>query len=260
MSVLRVLIAEDEPLARELLRSMLKERADVEIVAEVGDGRAAVEAVSRLRPDVVLLDVQMPELDGFAVVETIGLEQMPPVVFVTAFDHYAIRAFDVHAFDYLLKPFDQERLDRALERVMAQRRQPPNAELARRLAALLGDVAGVIPDHALNRIPVRTDRGFQFVDVGDIDWIEADGKLLRLHAGKTIHTVRMPLTALEERLDRRKFVRVHRSVIVNIASIVEVQSWFQGDYVLVMRDGSRVTSGRRYRDSVRRLLDLREAP
>lgn len=260
MTALRVLIAEDEPLARELLRSMLQERSDVEVVAEVGDGRSAVEAISRLQPDVVLLDVQMPELDGFAVVETIGLEQMPPVVFVTAFDHYAIRAFDVHAFDYLLKPFDQERLDRALERVIAEGRRPPNAELARRLAALLGEVAGVIPNQALHRIPVRTDRGFQFVDVGDIDWIEAEGKLLRLHAGKTIHTVRMPLTALEERLDRRKFVRVHRSMIVNIASIVEVQSWFQGDYVLVMRDGSRVTSGRRYRDGVRRLLDLREAP
>jgi len=260
MTLLRVLIAEDEPLARELLRSMLQERADVEIVAEVSDGRAAVEAISRLQPDVVLLDVQMPEIDGFGVVEAIGLEQMPPVVFVTAFDHYAIRAFDVHAFDYLLKPFDQERLDKAIDRLMAEQRRPPNSELARRLAALLGDVASAIPDQRLQRIPVRTNRGFQFVDVDDIDWIEADGKLLRLHAGKAIHTVRMPLTSLEERLDRRKFVRVHRSAIVNIGSIVEVQSWFQGDYVLVVRDGSRVTSGRRYRDSVRRLLDLREAP
>jgi two-component system LytT family response regulator len=185
---------------------------------------------------------------------------MPPVVFVTAFDQYAIRAFDVHAFDYLLKPFDQERLDRALDRVLTEQRRPAGDDLARRLAALLGEVLGARAHQPLSRVPVRTDRGFQFVDVDDIDWIEADGKLLSIHAGKELHSVRMPLTSLEGRLTRTRFVRVHRSVLVNVDHIVEVQSWFQGDYVLIMRDGSRVTTGRRYRDAVRRLLDVRESP
>ncbi len=253
---LRVLIAEDEPLARELLRSMLETRAEVAIVAEVGDGRSAIAAIERHQPDLVLLDVQMPEVDGFGVVELIGSARMPRVIFVTAFDHYAIRAFDVHAFDYLLKPFDQERLDRALDRILAEPRRSASDDLAARLTALLGDVQR---DESVSRIPVRTDRGFQFVNTDDVDWVEADGKFLRIHAGTEVHSVRMPLAALEAKLARRRFVRVHRSVIVNVERVVEVQSWFQGDYVLILRDGSRVTSGRSYRDNVRRLLDLRDA-
>jgi two-component system LytT family response regulator len=236
---------------------MLRERGDVEVVAEVGDGRAAIAAIEQHHPDLVLLDVQMPEIDGFGVVEAIGSDRMPPVVFVTAFDHYAIRAFDVHAFDYLLKPFDQERLDRALDRVLAARRLAPASELAERLTALLGDVAKGHANEPLARIPVRTERGFYFVNVDDIDWIEADGKVLRIHAGTEIHSLRLPLTTLAARLAPSRFARVHRSTIVNIAHIVELQTWFQGDYVLILRDGTRVTTGRRYRETVQRLLDLR---
>lgn len=258
MNRLRAVIAEDEPLARGLLRTMLEERGDVEVVAEAGNGLAALDAIERLDPDLALLDVEMPELDGFGVVDAIGTDRMPPVIFVTAFDQYAIRAFDVHAFDYLLKPFDRGRLDRAVDRVIrGVRGAGAPDDLGPRLAALLAQLR---PDElrSLRRIPVPTENGFRLVAVDEIDWIEADGKLLRLHVGREVHTVRRAMGALQARLDPTRFARVHRSAIVNVQRIKEVQSWFQGDYVLILSSGTRVATGRRYRAAVRRLLELQE--
>ena len=257
MTRLRLIIAEDEPLARTLLRSLLEQRGDVEIAAEVGDGLAAVEAIERLSPDVALLDVEMPVLDGFGVVEAVGPERMPPVIFVTAFNQYAIRAFDIQAFDYLLKPFDRGRLDRAIDRVREDILGAVRVDdLERRLIALLAQLRPEMS--GLRRIAVRTEHGFRFVDVDDIEWIEADGKVVRLHVGKQAYSVRRALGALEARLDPDRFVRVHRSAIVNVRCIKEVQPWFQGEWVVVLSDGSRVSTGRRHRARVRQLLGLPE--
>jgi two-component system, LytTR family, response regulator len=254
MSALRAVIADDEPLARSLLRSMLVDHGDVEVVAEAGDGRSAVRAITEHRPDLVFLDVQMPELDGFGVVETLGVDRMPPVIFVTAYDQYAIRAFDIHALDYLLKPFDAERVDRALRRAQSRLSEPGLADLGLRLAELLKgarEPGKKFPE----RLPIKREGRVRFVDMDEIDWIEADGKTLRVHAGKEVHVLRDTMTSLEARLDPKRFTRLHRSTIVNMGRIREVQPWFQGDFVVILSDGTRLTTGRVYRDNVRKLIE-----
>jgi two-component system LytT family response regulator len=254
---LRTLIVEDEPHARALLCSMLAARDDVEVVGEAADGRAAVEAIAEHQPDLLFLDVQMPELDGFRVLQEACVERSPVVVFVTAFDRYALRAFDVHAVDYLLKPFDAERVDRAVTRAAAQLETVGAAEVHRRLAELLAHVRG--PDRKpLERIPLKVDGRVRFVNVADVDWIEADDHMLRLHVGKEVHVIRESLGNIEARLDPGEFVRLHRAIIVNVRRILEVQPWFQGDYVVVLADGTKLTTGRTYRDNLRRLIDFRD--
>ncbi len=247
----RVIIADDEPLARKLLREMLAARSDVEIVAEAATGVAAAQAIAAHRPDVVFLDIQMPELDGFGVVES--LEGDPPaIIFVTAYDRYAVRAFDVDALDYLLKPFDAERLDHALEKArerIASRDTGRAASAARELAERRR--AG---DPSRSRLPVHVDGVVRFVDIASIDWIEVEGKTVRIHRGREHVSTRQSLSEVEEMLRAADFVRVHRSALVNVAAIQEVQPWFHGDYVLVLRSGAKVTTGRSYRDAVRALI------
>jgi two-component system LytT family response regulator len=249
---IRVLVAEDEPAARKLLATLLGQRADVAVVAEAGSGPAAVAAIRAHAPDVVFLDVRMPGLDGFGVVEAIGPANMPAVVFVTAYDEYAVRAFDIQAVDYLLKPFDRERLDRAVGRAVQHVRRGSPDELAQRLAELLDQLKR--GRGYLRRIPVKSEGRVRFLDTDRVDWIEADGKMVRLHAGKEVHVMRQPLAGLLTQLDPARFVRVHRSAAVNVERVQELQPWFQGDHVLILRDGTRVTTGRQYRDGVRRLL------
>ena len=250
---LRVLIADDEPLARAHLRSLLADRDDVVVSGECGDGRAAVEAIRNDPPDLVLLDIQMPELDGLAVVREVGPHNIPPVLFVTAYDEYAIDAFDVHAYDYLLKPVDRERFQRAFDRIAGliragtfDGRRAALTRLVERFAESAGPT---------DRLAIRTDGRVLFVRIADIDWVEAADDNVRYHIGRTSVEQRDTLTSLERRLPPGTFMRVHRSAIVNIDRIREMQPWFQGDWAIILQDGTKVLTGRTYRARIRALID-----
>jgi two-component system LytT family response regulator len=251
-SALRVLIVDDEPLARAHLKKLLAGDPEVDVLGEYGNGRDAVAAIREHTPDLVFLDIQMPELDGFEVVRQVGAASMPAVVFVTAYDEYALRAFEVYALAYLLKPVDRARFAEVLERAKTQLRRAAPSELESRLAALLDD--GAARARADERLAIKVDGRILFVRVGDIDWVEAEDNHVRLHLGPRTHMVRGTLTALERRLPGARFLRAHRSAMVNVERIVEVQPWFGGDFVLILADGTRVTSGRTYRERVQEFL------
>jgi len=246
------LIVDDEPLARQRLLDLLAGEPDVKVIGEAGSGSAAVEAIAGRRPDLVFLDVQMPELDGFGVLRCIAGAYMPAVVFVTAYDEHAIRAFEVHAVDYLLKPVTAARLREAVRRAVARVRGAPRTDSAGAMERLLAQASLPAPDEA--RIPLKQEGGTGFVRVADIDWVEADGDTLRIHAGRAMHTLRETMAELAARLPEKGFVRVHRSIIVNLARLREVQSIPKGDYLLVLDDGTRLRSGRTYRAVVQALL------
>lgn len=250
----RAVIAEDEPRARALLRTMLAADGRVTVVAEAADGRLAAAAIRKHRPDLVFLDIKMPELDGFEVLLELGEGPFPAIVFVTAFDEYALQAFDVHAVDYLLKPFDANRLDRAVTRALG-RVGSQGDDLEARMAELL-EALRAARGKPIERIPIKEDGRVQFVSVDDVAWIEADDHVLRLHVGKEVHTLRQSMSNMEARLDPQRFARLHRGTIANISHIREVQPWFQGDYVVILKDGTRLTTGGTYRKNVKRLLDL----
>lgn len=270
----RTLLVDDEPLARARLRELLTDEADIEIVGECGNGADAVEVIQADRPDLVLLDIQMPELDGFGVVRTVGVEHMPAVVFVTAHDEHAVAAFEVHAVDYVLKPVDRERFSEALRR--AKRRvltagdaRDDERDLRDRLAALVAEVSAAVaggtagsppgsPRAATTgttRLAVKGDGRVVFVRTADVDWVEAMDNYVRLHVGRELHVMRETLSHLETRLAAGTFLRIHRSTIVNVERIREVQPWFGGDYVVILGDGTKLTTGRRYRSAVQALLD-----
>jgi two-component system LytT family response regulator len=251
---IRTLIVDDEEPARELLRSFLSQWPDVEIVAEAGDGAAAIELTRRHAPDLMFLDVQMPRVSGFDVVAALGDTSLPLIVFVTAYDQYALRAFEVSACDYLLKPFDADRLASTMRRVLKQRIEPP-ADVQSAIRALLSHVRAP----ASRQLVVKADGRHVFLDSDDVEWIEAVGKDVRLHLGAKSLVVRESMNGLASRLDPDRFVRVHRSAMVNRAHVREAQPWFKGDYVFIMKSGARVTSGRTYRELVRRVLEPRGA-
>jgi len=249
---IRALIVDDEPLARERLRTLLEADPDVEIAGECSSGRAAVAAIEKHAPDLVFLDVQMPHLDGFGVLEAIGPERMPATIFVTAYDQYALRAFEVQALDYLLKPFDRERFHKALRRAKELVRGPAGTELSRRLLALLEDLR---PDpKRLQRLVLKSAGRVFFLRTDEIEWIEAAGNYLRLHVGADSHLLRETMNELETRLDPSRFIRVHRSAIVNLERIKELHPWFRGEYVIVLRTGARLTLSRGYKEKFEALL------
>lgn len=257
----RVLIADDEPLARERLRMLLAERPELEIVGEAEDGAAAVEMILRARPDVVFLDIRMPELDGIEVARVLAAEaeegSPPPViVFVTAFDEYALRAFEVNARDYLTKPVDRERLGEALDRALAAMQSRSGAALALD-PSLVAFLESLRRERAFPvRFLVRDARGgLYFVRADDIEWVEAEENYVRLHAGGRSHLVRDTMTAFREKLDPARFVRVHRSAIVNVDRIARVEPYARGEYTLTLADGTRLTSSRAHSDDLRRLLE-----
>jgi two-component system LytT family response regulator len=253
MSTIDAIIVDDEPLARDLLRAMLQPEPDIRIAGEYGNGEDAVHAILEDRPDVVFLDVQMPELDGFGVIQAVGLERMPAVVFVTAYDQYALQAFDAHALDYLLKPFDEERLQRTLRRVRERLLKPPTGQVSQRMLALLEQLDA--RRRYVERLVLRSDGRATFLPVRDIEWIEADGKQIVVHtADRRTHTLREGMSKVEAQLDPAEFLRIHRSNIVRVDRIREIQPWFQGDYVVVMQDGTQLTSSRGYRDRLKELL------
>jgi two-component system LytT family response regulator len=253
--MLRVLIVDDEPLARERLRDLLAREEDVEIIGECIDGRSAIEAIDADRPDLVFLDVQMPELDGFDVLETIDDDAMPTVIFVTAYDEYAVRAFEVNALDYVLKPFDRERFKAALDRGRqeVQRTAANGAKLDRRVEKLLEELED--RRKRLDRIVVKSGGRVFFLRTGDVDWIEAAGNYVELHIGTESHLLRETMNKLESRLDPKLFLRIHRRLIVNVERIRQLEGVSHGEYVVVLKDGTRLGSSRGYRDGVQRLLE-----
>jgi two-component system, LytTR family, response regulator len=243
---IRVLIVDDEPPARAKIRRLLSADPEVELAGEAQSGFEAVEEIDRLQPDLVFLDVQMPGLDGFGVLAELGGQAMPAIVFVTAFDEYAIRAFEVNAVDYLLKPFDADRFRAALDRAKGRIRRMGTEELDRRLRTLLAEVR---PRPApIQRLLVPAGQKQIVLDVGGIDWMDAEQNYVRLHVGKTSYLVRGSLTGLEERLDPTRFIRIHRSRIVNIERVREIHPWSHGDQLVVLHDGTELLMSRRYRD------------
>ena len=243
----RVLIVDDEPLARERIRTLLEEEPAFELVGEAGDGTTGAESILALQPDLVFLDVQMPGADGFDVIDAVGPDKMPFVVFVTAYDRYALRAFDVHALDYLLKPFDRERFRDALARAQAQiERTHNNGDIERRLAAIVQDLK---PSKArADRFVVKSGGRIFFVRTAEIDWIEAAGNYVKLHVGNDSHLIRETMNAVETKLSPDMFVRIHRCHIVNIEQVRELQPWFNGEYVVFLKNGTRLTLSRGYRE------------
>jgi two-component system, LytTR family, response regulator len=250
MKKYRLLIVDDEPLIRAGIRDGLSAREDVEVAGESGSVTEAVEALRSDESDLVLLDVELPDGTGFDVIRLIGPERMPVVVFVTAYDKYAVQAFEVNAVDYLLKPFDQSRLLAAIDRAK-DRLSGPSDALAHRLEALIQGREAQWP----HTLVVRSEDRFDFVPVAAVDWIEAANNYAVLHCGSANHLLAESLTALEARLDPSRFLRVHRSTIVNFRRIVTVHTMLGGAYELELKDGARIKTGRQYRDRIRKLLE-----
>ena len=250
---IRVVVADDEPLARRGVRQLLAPHCDMVVVGESRNGPETLEALREFSPDLLFLDVQMPEMDGFEVLRAQGADRMPAVVFVTAHDQFAVRAFEAHALDYLVKPLNVERFEAALARVRERLRLMQAAELASRLKALLADERGRRDEAGLERLVVATAGGELVIPVAEIDWIGADDYYARIHIGSKSHLLRESLTSLETRLDPRRFVRIHRSAIVQLDRIREVNPTVGGDGV-VLRDGSRVRVSRRKQASLDKLL------
>ncbi len=259
---IRTLIVDDEPLARERVRSMVGDEPDLEVIGEARDGAEAVDAILSQAPDLVFLDVQMPKLDGFEVISSVGADRMPPVVFVTAFDQHALRAFEVQALDYLLKPFDQDRFRGALSRVRHQIDSQENGALGKKLLALVRGMHTETPSDApatpaekkSDRMVVKSGGRLFFLRADEIDWVEAAGNYVRLHVGAESHLLRETMNSIETRLNPDLFFRIHRSRIVNIERIKELQPWFNGEYVVILRNGTKLTLSRGYREKLQERL------
>ena len=237
-ATIRTLIVDDQLLAREMLRRMLKDEPDIEVVGMPASGPEAVEAIHSLSPDLVFLDVRMPELDGFGVLAQIDPSRMPAIIFVTANDDFALRAFDVHAVDYLVKPCTKERFHTALQRARRQIQRNEAGATQQRLTALLEDLKA--QPRLAERLP-------------DIDWVEAADNYVKLHVGSEAHMLRETMTSLENKLPAERFLRISRSAMVNIEQIKELHPMFHGEYVVILRNGARLTLTRGYRDKLQRL-------
>jgi two-component system, LytTR family, response regulator len=252
VSKMRALVVDDEPMARERVLSLLQHEDDVEVVGECSDGEQAIAAIQHQTPDLVFLDVQMPGIDGFGVIQAIGAERMPIVVFITAYDEYALKAFEVHAADYLLKPFGRDRFQETLKHARASLERRRAGDLGRRLLALVNDIKPETPK--LDRLVVKSGGRVFFLRTEDLDWIEAAGNYVRLHLADESHLFRETMNRMEARLDSRRFARIHRSRIVNTERIKELQPWFNGEYVVVLRNGTRLPLSRGYRDKLQEQL------
>jgi two-component system LytT family response regulator len=258
---LNTLIVDDEALARASLRGLLTQDHEIELIGECRDGLEAVAQVASRVPDILFLDVQMPEVDGFEVLRRIGPATVPAVVLVTAYDDYALQAFEAEALDYLLKPFDDARFHRSLARAKSRVRERRMNRLTRRLIAAFGEPAvretpaSPSPSYA-ERLALKNDGRISFLPVAEVDWIEAADYCVRVHADGRFHLLRESMRELESRLDPRRFFRVHRSAIVNVSRIRELQPYFHGEFVLVMQDGARLKLSRGRREQLTTLLGL----
>lgn len=250
--ILRVLIADDEPLARQRLRQLLRAESDIHIVGECATGTETVQAIEKESPDVVLLDVRMPELDGFEVIQTLPQDRLPAFIFVTAHDRFALRAFEARALDFLLKPFDQDRLQEALQRARAAVKRGRNGHESSHLSKVLKALRGRA--QSVKRIEVRSGGRIFFVHADLIDWIQSSDNYVELHVGSAVHLVRGTLGALEEQLRSERFARINRSLIVNADRIKELRTKSHGDYLVVLWDGQELCGSRNYRKGLLQLL------
>jgi two-component system, LytTR family, response regulator len=252
---IRTLIVDDEPLARRNLRLLLEKDPQIEIVEECRNGREAVKAINSLSPDLIFLDIQMPEMDGFDVLQRVGPEHIHAIIFVTAFDQYALKAFEVHALDYLLKPFDDSRFAHALQRAKLQIEAREINKVSKRLLALLEEresqrETSINQKNYLTRLMIKLANRVILLKVDDIDWIEADGNYAKLHVGRKEHLLREKMHDLEAQLDPQRFVRIHRSIIVNLDRIKEMHPHFNGDYIVVLEDGRQLRLSRSRRENL----------
>jgi two-component system, LytTR family, response regulator len=250
--LIKALIADDEALARKFIRRMLKDDHDVEIVGECTNGKEAVAVIRKQNPDLIFLDVQMPEMDGFAVLEAVGVERLPEIIFATAYEQYAIRAFELHALDYLLKPFDQVRFKEAIKHAKERFRSARQNDGRIQINALLESIKNK-PQY-LERLVIKAGGRITFLNTDEINWIEADDKYVHLHTSKASPMVRQTLSAMEAQLDPKKFRRVHRSAIVNVERIKELQPLFSGEHSILLEDGTKLTLSRNYKDKLFELL------
>ncbi|HEX9637950.1 MAG TPA: response regulator [Acidobacteriota bacterium] len=248
---IRTLIVDDEALARERIRDLLGEEPDIVLAGECATGSEARTALRELTPDLIFLDVQMPELDGFGLLEGIELDHQPVIVFVTAYDQYALRAFEVHAVDYLMKPFDRERFKKALERARREIAQTKNRDLSDQLRHLIRDLGS--EKVYTERLVVKSGGRIRFLKAEEIDWIEAAGNYVRLRVGPETHLLRETMAKIEAKLDPIKFLRIHRSTIVNIERVKEIVPRLYGEHVVTLRDGTQLTMSRGYRDKLAEL-------
>jgi len=250
---IRALIIDDEPLARRRIKSLLAHDTSIEVIGECSDGNKAVTSITELTPDLVFLDVQMPAMDGFEVIKTIGAERMPTVIFVTAYDQYALKAFEVNALDYLLKPFDRNRFQKTLERAKRMVKRFQNGDVNNQLLSLLGNLRR---EHELpDRFIIKSGGRVVFLRVEEIDWMRTVGNYVRLQVGRDSHLMRETMSGIEAKLNPDRFMRVHRSTIVNLDRVKEVQPWAKGEYVVIMRDGTRLMMSRRYRERLNERLN-----
>ena len=252
-SNLRTVVADDEPLARQKLRILLNEESGINVVAECANGGEAIRALRDYRPDLLFLDVQMPDMDGFEVLKAFSEDEMPLVIFTTAYDQYALKAFEAHALDYLLKPFDQERLHHAIERARNALMQAGDPALTKRLMAFLS--GGKPEPQAERRLVIKAGGRVVFLDASEIEWVEAAGNYVRMHTGKESYILRGSIGRLAEKLDPDQFVRIHRSTLVNVNSIRELQPCNSGEFMVILRNGKELSCSRGYRSGLQSLIE-----
>jgi two-component system, LytTR family, response regulator len=253
---IRTIIADDEHLARKKLRLLLGSEPGVQVVAECENGQQTIDAVRTHKPDLLLIDVRMPDLDGFQVLEQIGADEMPVVVFTTAYDQFAIRAFEAHALDYLLKPFEGERLHHAIERARLEILKSHDRDLTSRILDLLSKKTEPKTESRQvdDRMVIRAGGKVVFLDVKEIDWIEAAANYVKLNVGKDSYLLREGIGSVSERLDPDRFIRIHRSAIVNVRKIKELQPCESGEYIAVLKNGKELSCSRGYRNELQRLI------
>jgi two-component system LytT family response regulator len=250
---MRTVIADDECLSRKKLLILLGSEEGISVTAECQDGKQAVDAVRLHKPDLLFLDIEMPDLNGFEVLEQISKEHLPVVIFTTAYDHYAIRAFEAHALDYLLKPFNQARLHHSLERARAELLKSHEQNVQARLLDMLNTTK--VESRPVRRLVIKTSGRVVFLDLNEIDWIEAAANYVRIHAGKDAYLLREGIGTMSAKLDSGRFVRIHRSFIVNINRIRELQPCENGEFIAVLRNGKELSCSRGCRSEVQRLID-----
>ncbi|WP_284349703.1 LytR/AlgR family response regulator transcription factor [Roseisolibacter agri] len=253
---LRAMIVDDEPIARRGIQQLLARDAEVELVGEAGSGVEAVAEIRRLRPEILILDVQMPDLDGFGVLRELGSDPLPAVIFVTAFDQHAVRAFEVHALDYVLKPFDDARFESAVRRAKREAYRAREGDLVDRLASLLGRGAGGERRPYADRIVLRSGARVSFVDADEILFVRASGNYVEVRTRKHLHVLRETLAEMAVKLDPATFVRIHRSTIINAKAVQHAESVYRGEYVVTMQDGTKFPSSRSYREQLEKALRI----
>jgi two-component system LytT family response regulator len=249
--LIRTLIADDEPLMRGRIRDLLAEEPDFLLVGECATGRAALSAIGQLNPELVFLDVQLPELDGFELLDRLDGARRPAIVFVAAQDQYALRAFEVHALDYLMKQFDRARFKAALDRARREILRQNSLDLNQHLMDLIRDLGG--KSSGVDRLVVKSAGRIRFLKTEEVDWIEAAGNYVRLRIADETHLLRETMAGIESKLDPRKFIRIHRSTIVNLERVKEIYPKLYGEYIVTLRDGTQLTMSRGYREKLAEL-------